>query len=247
MGAPSLAFPAGAWYRSHRHGARSCDERGSRAARRRPVVPGVSGPAGERRLPRPACARHPRGPHTRAEQRVRDRDPDRTVPCSRIRCGFGAGTGARAGANLTIDATLGPMGAPRGARRLGDRVPHRRVLPSSPGTERGTRGDTPHRTGGDRSLRLRRCAVPDRVRPSQAAASTRGGDRIRPPRRGRAHDHRRSQLARDVVAVACADGDRVPGDPARRPVRVQARGIDHGRVRRTLCRADHREPRSPTS
>ncbi len=168
MGASPVPFLAGAERRVRRHRARSRDERGGHTARRRPAVPGVARAADERRVPRVARPRHPGGPRPRAEQRLRDRHSDRTVPGGRVRRGFGDAAGGRTAPAVALGEALDPVGADRGARGLGVGIARRRLVPPRAGPERGAHAAPRDRTRGDRAVRVRRGPLHHRLSASPA-------------------------------------------------------------------------------
>jgi hypothetical protein len=125
-------------------------------------------------------------------------------------------------------------------RGLGARVVRRSPLAVPGARRRGTDNPAPISIRRDRALRVRCSALPAAVPTPWRDAPAGRRRRVRAAGRSDARRGVRQELARDLVGVACVDGDRVRADPGHRSEQLPARALGHGRVRRTLSAADAR-------
>ncbi len=245
MGSPAESFLARARGGGRERRARPRHRRGSEAPRRRPRLPRRAGVPRRGRFPGVARAGDTGRAPGRDQHRVRDRHSGRPAARLRLRSRLRLRPLAR---DLGGDhAPPGPAarGGVRRARSLGDRLARRPAAAGRPLPARAAGRPARDRSRGRRgALRLRRAALSPALPAAASRRRRRDRRRLRPPGGGHDRDRPRPQLARILVGVARADGDRLRPRRLRRPTRVRAPGVRAVDLHEPLPRA-HARPGRP--
>ena len=233
-------------YGARQRRARLPRRRGCAPPERRAPLPRLPRVHHERGLPRAPRARDTRCPAREAECGLRRRDSGGPRDRERLRGRLGARPLARGLGRRDAAAVASPRRRLRAARRLGGLLPRRAASARSRAhTGGGRRPALRPGRGRAAALRIRGRALRRALPKAALGDAARGRRRLHAARRGDARDRARAQLARVVVGVARADGNRVRHRRRRRSDRVPAPPIRGRRLQGPLPRAHRRARRPP--